>query len=426
MTTPLADRARAAQVLHAVIEQRRTTDQAFGSSDPSPLCQELVYGALRHYFSLSDAIDGMLDRPLRSKDRDLRCLMLVGAYQLQYTRIPDHAAINETVAACRQLHKPWARALLNAVLRRFAQSRHDRATERSFELPLWIEERLRSTYGTHSGTLLEGLLERAPMSLRINLSRTSVPAYCERLDAESIAWLRGYPEENLVLAQPCPSQNLPGYPEGHVSIQDSGALIAAPLLAAEHPQRVLDACAAPGGKLFHLCERLPAADVVGLEINPQRFDHLVAEAQRLGHTRVRLLEADAESDAWWDGRPFDAVLVDAPCSGSGTLRRHPEIKLLRSEQDLARYQQQQLRLLRNLWRTVSPGGTLLYCTCSLFQEENDNVVRNFLAEAPAAVIQPIEAPRGIPTTYGWQLLPTASDPTSPDGFYYARLRKAGS
>jgi len=426
LSSPAADRASAARALHAVIDHQRTTDQAFGSAAPTPLCRELVYGVLRHYFSLAALVDGMLDKPLRSKDRDLRCLMLVGAYQLQYLRVPDHAAINETVAACRQLHKPWARGLLNAVLRKLSRGYPEGTTERSFELPPWFESRLRATYGDRANDLLDGLLQRAPMSLRVNLARTSVAEYCRRLDAESIAWLPGELEENLVLAEPRSSRDLPGYVEGLVSIQDSGALLATPLLAAGRPSRVLDACAAPGGKLFHLCERLPAADVTGIEINPQRFAHLAAEAERLGHTRVHLVEADAESDAWWDGRPFDAVLLDAPCSGSGTLRRHPEIKLLRNERDLARHPEQQLSLLRNLWRTVSPGGTLLYCTCSLFQEENDNVVRNFLAEAPAAAIQPIEAPRGIATTFGWQLLPTASDPGSPDGFYYARLHKAAS
>jgi len=419
------DRARAARLLRAVTVQGKTTDQAFGSDALSPLCQELVYGVLRHYRALERTVDAHLTRPLRGKDQDLRCLMLVGAYQLWKLRIPEHAAINETVEACGELRKPWARALVNAVLRSVAADRVPDSTDRSIEYPDWFAERIRSTYGARAEDLFAALLERAPMSLRVNVTRTSAARFRALLADADIACRSGYYPEHLILEEPMPSRRLPGHADGLVSIQDSGALLAAHLLAAARPRRVLDACAAPGGKLFHLCEKLPEADVLGLEVQPERFAHLLREAERLGHRGARLLAADASTSDWWDGRPYDAVLLDAPCSGSGTLRRHPEIRLLRRAEDLPDYQRRQLALLDSLWRMVGTGGNLLYCTCSLFQEENDNVVRQFLAANRAADAVPIQAPTGFPTSVGWQLLPASAEPLSPDGFYYALLRKAG-
>jgi 16S rRNA (cytosine967-C5)-methyltransferase len=436
MNAPANDRARAARHLVRIIVDGKTTDQTFGLDpvkQPSPLCQELVFGTLRYYFSLNEAVEKRLSKALRSKDLDLRLLMLVGAYQLRYTRIPDHAAINETVNACRPLRKPWARSLVNAVLRSIAQDVDDDKTECSFELPDWISGRINSAYPAVAADVMNGLLGRAPMSLRVNVSRTPPAEYKARLDEQNLSWQAGLVPEHIVLNTPVPAAQLPGYAQGQVSIQDGGAILASGLLDPERKLaqqsncRILDACAAPGGKLFHLAESVAPAELVALEINSRRLEHLCSEAARLGFDSIRTLQADATDTSWWDQRTFDAILLDAPCSGVGTLRRHPDIKHLRKIDDLADYQQLQLSLLRNLWRTLATEGTLLYCTCSLFQEENDNVVQQFLNETHDARAQLISAPVGQRTEHGWQLLPRpvndANLAASVDGFYYARLRK---
>ncbi len=445
MNAPANERARAARHLVRVLVDGKTTDQTFGidpKQQPSPLCQELVYGTLRYYFSLNKAVEQRLSKSLRSKDMDLRLLMLVGAYQLRHTRIPAHAAINETVNACRPLRKPWAKALINAVLRSIssdADHTDNELTERSFELPEWISTRLLNRYPDNARETMSALLERAPMSLRINTRQSSPEAYKAMLDQADIAWNPGLHDEHVVLAEPRPAGDLPGYARGLVSIQDGGAQLAAGILsppednAADRPgvakpHRILDACAAPGGKLFHLAEKQPDADMCALEINPARLEYLVSEAARLGHQGINFLAADATGLEWWDTQLFDQVLLDAPCSGVGTLRRHPDIKHLRSADDLAIYQKLQGSLLRNLWRTLAPGGNLLYCTCSLFQEENDTVVEQFLSETADASSQKLQLAIGQATASGWQVLPGTSaeqsQATSVDGFYYAVLYKS--
>jgi 16S rRNA (cytosine967-C5)-methyltransferase len=476
MPTPASERALAARILLAVIVDKKTTDQLMQGAQIAPICQEFVLGSLRHYFSLRDAIEKHLEQPFRRKDQDLMCLLLVGAYQLQHMRIPDHAAIHETVSACQHLRKPWARGLLNAVLRRLATDFSEDAAgasedaadflegatgtaaaagasstvseaERMFDLPDWMISRLRAAYPAQATAIFAGCLLRAPMSLRVNLSRTSTADYCRLLENEGIAQSPGLLPEHLVLATPVASNTLPGYATGSVSVQDAGALFAAELLATTirgrpgevagktPTTRLLDACAAPGGKLFHCRERLPDAELVAVELNPRRCDHLRQEASRLGAGRLTVIEGDATSLAWWSGEPFDTILLDAPCSGSGTLRRHPDIKLLRKAADLAVNAQLQTTMLTNLWRTLRPGGNLLYCTCSLFTEENDAVVGEFVEKQEDALINAIKLPIGQATTHGWQLLPlqnagvprspqTAAPDLSVDGFYYALLEKS--
>lgn len=431
------DRVRAARVLLEILYKEKTLDQTFDYIKSSALQRELVYGTLRHYASLDRLVGEQLSRTPRTKDLDLRCLMLVGAYQLHFMRIPDHAAINETVNACRALRKPWARSLVNAVLRKVAEQTLPSIAERSFELPVWMVQKISDQY-PDADSIMAATLNRAPMSLRVNVSKQSPAAYAEMLTQAGIPHFTGWHAENLILTAPVPARDLPGYDKGLVSIQDAGALFASRLVAESAPDgRILDACAAPGGKLFHIVELAVDAAVVGLELSDSRFEHLANEARRLGHAdTLTLLQGDARQLDWFDRTPFDAILVDAPCSGSGTLRRNPDIKILRQEADLSSYAAVQKEILANLWQTLAPGGTLVYCTCSIFQEENDAVVAAHLAATADAELHPLELPTGRATKHGWQLLslPGQSEPgysapdqstadRSVDGFYFARMTR---
>jgi 16S rRNA (cytosine967-C5)-methyltransferase len=394
---------------------------------------ELVYGSLRHFFTLERLVVSCLDRPLRNKDQDIMALLLVGAYQLLFMRIPDHAAINETVAATGQLKKPWARGLVNAVLRKIAAQ--GAVLERSVELPEWLHNEIREAYPAQADDLIQASIERAPMSVRVNVRRVKPDDYLSQLAAAGITAYPGYLPEHLVLETPVPARDLPGHQAGLVSIQDSGAQLLTEVLPDGLPARarILDACAAPGGKLFHLAERLPDAELIGVELSAERLATLEREAERLGHDTVKLVKGDA-TDRNWVGAdaPFDLILLDAPCSGTGTLRRHPDIKILRKPEDLTDYQALQQSLLANLWPLVKPGGCLIYCTCSVLPRENDEVIEAFLS----GIHDPLDAPRpagslglpvGLPTRHGWQLLPLPAAATPPnltvDGFYFARMTR---
>jgi 16S rRNA (cytosine967-C5)-methyltransferase len=436
MTAAAAERAQAARLLKRIVAHGETADQAFGQVEISPLVRELVFGSLRHWYSLSRLVDDCLHRSLQHRDRDLQFLLIVGAYQLQHTRIPDHAAIFETVAACRPLRKPRAAGLVNAVLRacvRRLESAADLspgAPEPSFDHPPWLQSALQQDY-PDAAALMRANNQRAPLTLRINRLRIDPDAYLARLAAAGIEVLPapatppgciGFAAETRTLAHPLAASELPGYAEGLVSIQDAGAQFAAPLLAPQPGDRVVDACAAPGGKLFHLRERYPDARYLGLDRSPRRVEQMARDADRLGHSAITLMCADAATLDWWDGEPFQRVLLDAPCSGTGTLRRHPDIKLLRTPDEVTAAAALQARLLDNLWHVLAPGGTLVYCTCSLLTAENDAVITAFAARHDDTSVEAIRLASGRAMQHGWQLLPT--DPLT-DGFYYARLHKAG-
>ncbi len=427
MSTAADDRATAARLLHQVIARGRTTDQALADTNVSALTHEMVLGSLRHFFSLRALVRSALHRTLKGKDRILESLLIVGVYQLRHLRVPDHAAIFETVEACERLGRPWARGLVNAVLRRCASQPPSAGDS---EHPPWLERALSREYAD-ADAIMAADNERAPMTLRINLTRTTPAAYVAHLDGAGIssrppsfpeaAPALGLGPETRVLLEPRPARSLPGFSEGLVSVQDAGAQFAAILLGSAAGERVLDACAAPGGKLFHLLERSPQARATALERDDDRLARLCVEGRRLGHRNFTAVAADATALDWWNGEPFHRVLLDAPCSGTGTLRRHPDIKVLRQEADLPALAALQLRLLSNLWRVLAPGGTLLYCTCSMLAAENDAVVSRFLADRPDAATRPFELTTGRATRHGWQLLPTQTDT---DGFYYARMTRA--
>ncbi len=438
----------AAKALNQVINHDRTIDWVINNRPQwlqQPLSQELVYGTLRHYFSLKQWVDAQLKSPLRKKDQDLYILMLVGAHQLANTRIKEHAAISETVNACKLLHKPWAKGLLNGVLRNLQRNPQNKP-DRSFDHAPWMIDAIVDQYGEYASELLAANNQRAPQTLRINSLKTSVADYKEALNDANIDYSTqpwaDYGADAITLQSPQPAQSLPGWAAGEVAIQDLGGQLAAdlscqalaPTQRKSSPLRILDACTAPGGKLFHIIERLAsqgrAADFTAVELSVQRAAQTREIASRLGHN-VSIVLGDATNLEWWDNIAFDHIIVDAPCSGTGTIRRHPDIKVLLQPAQINQHKLKQAQLLTNLWHTLAVEGTLLYCTCSILEAENDKAIAAFIDGSQAnnqsknkdAHVTPISLPSGQKTKYGWQLLPTHSNT---DGFYYALLTKAAA
>jgi 16S rRNA (cytosine967-C5)-methyltransferase len=419
-------RGYAAELLHDVAYRGRSLDRVLSDASPldrdRPLVHELTIGCVRHFYSLSDEINGRLSAPLKPRDAIVLCLLIVGCYQLRHTRIPGYAAVNETVNATRQIGRPWARGLINQVLRRIASepAPEPRSEEAALDHPQWLIELIRSDYPDAWREILAASLTRAPLSLRINSGVTNRASYVDALVKRGVSAHFGAPGDCVVLDTPVPAADLPGLESGAVSVQDSGAMWAAPLLGAAKGERVLDACAAPGGKAMHLLERSPGIELLALDIDAERCELVRSECRRLGADPALVVTGDGTCLEWWDGVPFERVLLDVPCSGTGTLRRHPDIKLLKRETDIGQYQDIQGRLLENLWRVVAVGGRLLYCTCSVLSLENDCVIDRFLAQTPDASVTPIVADWGMPTRLGRQLLPEVN---GGDGFYYAMLEK---
>ncbi|MCY3819070.1 MAG: 16S rRNA (cytosine(967)-C(5))-methyltransferase RsmB [Gammaproteobacteria bacterium] len=420
--SPADLRAKAAHALAAVRRGRALRD-VIEPGAPS-LLTELAYGTCRRYFSVRAEVDACLARPLRKSDQDLYALLMVGAYQVRHTGIPPHAAVSETVAATAALRKPWARPLLNAVLRRIARTSPSHATDEArHDHPQWLIDALEAAYPQACPELFEINNSRAPMALRVNRARTDPRRYASKLDAQGLEHRPGIAPGSLILERPIPVRELPGYEPGCVAVQDDGAQLAAALLDPSPGAMVLDACTAPGGKAFHLLERDPSLQVSALDRDEARLGHLKREARRLGHTFHHVMAGDATGSAWWDGEPFDAVLLDVPCSGTGTLRRHPDIKVNRRPDALARMAEQQRALLEGVWPTLSSGGTLLYCTCSILPAENQDVVAGFLQQTPDAKARKIRAKWGFDAGHGRLLLPCRN---GADGFFFALIDKAST
>jgi len=389
----------------------------------APLLRVLLSGTLRWHHRLQWLADRLLDRPLKPRETELAALLRVGLFQLEHTRIPAHAAVSATVAATQTLGLARARGLVNAVLRRYLREREPLGRELQSVAsarashPPWIIAALEADWPDAAERVLAANNELPPMWLRVNTRAIATEDYRARLAAEGRAATRSpRAPEALLLAEPCGVDELPGFADGQVSVQDAAAQLAAGLMELAPGQRVLDACAAPGGKTAHMLERCPGIEVVALDRDAERLGRVAMTLERLG-LEARLLPADAsEPAAWWDGTPFDRILLDAPCSGLGVIRRHPDIKVLRRADDIARLTAAQDALLDALWPTLRPGGLLVYATCSVLAAENFARTSRFAAVHDDARL----APAGSATHF--QVLPGEANM---DGFYYACLRKAG-
>ena len=392
------------------------------------LAQELSYGVLRWYHRFLPLVDRLLHRPMNADDLDLKVLLLVALHEMEHLRTPDHAAVSEAVAGTRLLGKPWASGFVNALLRRFQRERGpllaDVMQDPSARLaqPRWLMDEVQRDWPEHWEQILAKCNERPPMDLRVNLRRGTRAQYVQELAVAGIAGqVSPLTESGVRLITPVNVQDLPGFDAGLVTVQDLAAQLAAPLLDPQAGQRALDACAAPGGKATHLLEYSPGiSELVAVDQGADRVALLIASLRRL-QLSATIIDGDARTPAqWWDGRLFDRILLDAPCSATGVIRRHPDIKILRQPGQLPKLEQLQAALLDALWSVLAPGGRLLYVTCSLLQRENDRQIEKFSGKHKDVRVLPISATWGTATTCGRQTLPSVDDS---DGFYYALLER---
>jgi 16S rRNA (cytosine967-C5)-methyltransferase len=422
-------RALAAQVLLSV-ENGQSLAQCLPlalnrlAPNERPELQAICYGTCRWFHRLDDELNQRLNKPLRKPDRVVHPLMLVALFQLRHSQQATYAVLNETVEACRALGKPNLTGLVNGVLR---SAEREGAPEAStdaarFSHPLWMVEKLRHNWPDDWPAILDANNAQAPMTLRVNALRFSRHDYLAQLaEAGIAAQATAFAPYGIQLETPVPVDRLPWFADGAVSVQDEAAQLCTTLLDLAPGQRVLDACAAPGGKTCAILEACgDLGEVVAIDESAERLPRVQENLDRLD-LQATLKQADAAAVAdWWDGEAFDRILLDVPCSASGVIRRHPDIKLLRRESDIVPLASIQLGLLEAMWSVLKPGGRLVYATCSVFPQENHRIIQRYLKQQPAATLLAPEFTWGRDMTAGRQLLP---DSASHDGFFYAVLEK---
>ena len=431
-------RAAAARAVVAVAADGRRLEAAVAEAargQPSrPAIQSLSFGTVRWFFELEAVLARLQDRPGQKIDNSVRALALVGLYQLAHGATPAHAAVSETVEAARELGHPRAAGFINALLRRFQRERdallaaaHD-AREAALAHPEWLLAAFERDWPHGWQAIAAAGNTEPPMWLRVNRRQESRDSFREQLVAAGLASETcDFAPEALRLAEPVDVGALPGFANGAVSVQDAAAQVAAPLLACAPGMRVLDACAAPGGKTCHLLEQVDGISLVALDVDRERALRIESNLAR-GRLAAEVVVGDALKPAsWWDQRPFDRILLDVPCSGTGVIRRHPDIKLLRRPTDIGRFSERQAALLSACYALLAPGGRLVYSSCSVLDAENAGVVAAFLAREPGAAEVTESARLLLPGVLpgrnagpGWALPSGSADA---DGFYYACLEK---
>ena len=426
----------AALILREVMQGRSLSDalprhlnQCRESRDRS-LVQELSYGVMRWMPRLIWLLQQLLNKPLKPKDSDITALLLLGLYQLLYLRVADHAAVYQTAAAAERLRKRWAVGLINGVLREFQRRQEELLVQveqdpvARYAMPEWLLTHLRQIWPEHWQERVAALNARPPMSLRVNQTRINREAYLGQLREAGIEAVPiAETCSGVILTRPVDVQQLPGFTEGMVSVQDGGAQLAAESLLLQAGQQVLDACAAPGGKTGHILETVQPLRLTAVDRDDGRLQQVRENLQRLSLT-ADILQGDAArpSGTWADNR-YDRILLDVPCSATGVMRRHPDIKYLRRPEDIGPLVQLQGRILHHIWPLLKPGGLLLYATCSLLPEENELQVERFLDQQGDARESVIEADWGMLCRFGRQIPPGMHDM---DGFYYARVEKCAT
>lgn len=436
---PLNSRFIALKICLTVIEHGRSLSQTlpeglaqFSERRERNFTQNLVLGTIRWQGRLEAIRAQLLKKKLKTKDEDINQLILLGLYQIIYMDTPEHAAVSETVAVVQKLKKPWAKALINGVLRNFLRNQEEICAEadlkpaQKFAHPQWLFKKLRKAYPDDWQSIMQANNEIAPLTLRVNSMQQSREAFLKSLESADIkASLHPLAPQGIQLEQSTDISALPSYEEGGFSVQDGAAQQAANILQPQSNEHILDACAAPGGKTTHLLELSNnQAKVLALEVEPERIDRLAENLYRLD------LEADyqvgdaSQPEQWWDGLPFDKILLDAPCSATGIIRRHPDIKQHRTEEDITALVETQAEILEALWPTLKTGGQLLYATCSTLPDENTQQMAAFTAKHQDAKVIELNLPESVTfDTPGYQYLPGRPQTHPMDGFFYCLLEK---
>jgi 16S rRNA (cytosine967-C5)-methyltransferase len=426
-------RAITAKVIYKVLVDERSLSEALPEvltscrdARDQAMVKHMSFGVCRRFFYLDSMLQRLLDKPMRDNDQDIYCLLLVGLYQLNDMRVPPHAAVAETVDAVDVFNKSWAKGLVNAVLRNYQRHEEDLKLNLSkvayYEHPAWMMEKFKKDWPHDWKAIISANNEHPPFSLRVNVSHVSRENYLAIL-AENNIIAHAIPEtlSGITLEQPMNVIDVPGFAQGDVSVQDGAAQLAVSLLQLEPGQRVLDACAAPGGKMAHILELQPTIELIAVDRDVKRIKSIHETMQRLSLSAKVICSDAANINEWWDGQLFDRILLDAPCSASGVIRRHPDIKLLRCEEDVENLAPIQKLLIDTMWSLMKPGGLLVYVTCSVFVEENTQVLSTFLEEHPDATEEKIQWKFGQECSVGRQILPGT---LGMDGFYYGCLRKS--
>jgi 16S rRNA (cytosine967-C5)-methyltransferase len=411
-----------------VVDAGNTAELALARADvplqERPAVRAILSGTLRWYQRLAPAVDVLLQRG-QSMHAMVRAVLVTAVHQIEYSRAAPESVANIAVDAVRVAGQPGAAGFVNALLRRYLREREsvlqavDRSEPAMLAHPRWLLKAIRAQHGGSAAQVIAANNESPPMTLRVNRLRATRDAVLAKLAAAGIGAMPGLVDTALVLEQPLDVSALPGFSEGEISVQDAGAQYAAPLLDAQAGDRVLDACAAPGGKSGHVLELTPGiGELVAMDVDADRLARVAGNLQRLGLSAT-LQQADLLANSWWDGREFDRILLDAPCSGTGVIRRHPDIKLLRRPDDIDRFAATQRKMLVKCAGMLKPGGRLVYATCSILEGENQLVIEEFLALDPRFTrSQPDQALLPAPRTAG--------PATLTDGFYYACLQKGGA
>jgi 16S rRNA (cytosine967-C5)-methyltransferase len=434
MPAVLNSRALAAQVLLDVVDEQKSLTSALayfskqGLEQDKPLLQHLCFGSCRYFFSINALSKILLVKPLPESARPIQALLWVGLYQLAHSEISEHAAINETVEACDQLKLGKFKGVLNAILRRFQREKTELmaglkdSEVPSFEHPKWFIKLLKKNWPDQWQAICEQGNKQAPLCLRNNDRSQTRSEYLQTLKSFDIEAAKGkHALTSIYLEQACDVTKLPGFIDASCSVQDEAAQLAGALLNPQPNERILDACSAPGGKTCHILEHSNnLSHVLALDADAKRLTRVEENLARLKLT-AQVIQGHAQNpEDWWDGVPFDRILLDVPCSATGVIRRHPDIKLLRKKEDIDNLAQLQGQILRKAWDLLKPGGTLLYATCSILSVENSDNIAAFLSEQSDAQLEPMELSTGIDTGFGWQLFPQAN---GHDGFFYALLKK---
>ncbi len=425
-------RTSAVEIIHALQNQQSNLDallRKFGKSLDEPdrkHLQALCYGICREWFHIEAIEKQLLDKPLKARDQILSAIVRCGIYELGWMHTKPYAVVSEYVDVTVLEGRPWARGLINAVLRQFIRKKSElkmerRSQEALWNHPIWLIEELRRAWPEQWEQILVENNVHPPMTLRVNRRKGSRDAYLQKLLDEGIDAVPGSAPDSIRLAEPTGIQALPGFDDGAVSVQDESSQWASLALGPADQERILDACAAPGGKTCHLLE-LADVQLTALDISEQRLTRIKENLVRLG-LRAHLQAADASHvDGWWDKEPFDAILLDLPCSATGVIRRNPDVRLMRSEESLRALNSMQTMILDAAWTTLRTGGRMLITTCSVLPRENQELVKKFIDRHQEATLQLLEIP-GLDTGFGTQQFPTH---TGGDGFYYALLVKSAT